>query len=98
MIHGRGILIDREIADRSGLIGHTTNLNFDRDCQISRPKRGNARDMQIALIYTVPGDCCLARLATASQIEERFGVWRTCLSIDCHALQRTTPTVELDDL
>lgn len=52
--------------------------------QISYLEPVSARDMQIALIYTGSGDCCLVRLATTSQIGV---VWvrRTCLSIDCHA-------------
>lgn len=39
--------------------------------RISCEKRGNVHVMQIASIYTVSGDCCLARLATVSQIGER---------------------------
>jgi len=52
--------------------------------QISCLELVSARDMQIALIYTGSGDCCLVRLATTSQIGVVWA-WRTCLSIDCHA-------------
>lgn len=57
--------------------------------QISCLEPVSARDMQIALIYTGSGDCCLVRLATTSQIGV---VWvrRTCLSIDCHAWHHTS--------
>lgn len=48
--------------------------------------------MQIALIYTGPGETVVwSGLATASQIR---AVWvrRTCLSIDCHALRHASRT------
>lgn len=41
--------------------------------QISCLEPVSARDMQIALIYTEPGDCCLVRLVTASQIRGGLG-------------------------
>lgn len=65
--------------------------------QISCLVSVSARDMQIALIYTGPGDCCLVRLATASQIGV---VWvrRTCLSIDCHALHHASRISPLEGL
>lgn len=54
--------------------------------QISCLEPVSARDMQIALIYTGPGDCCLVRVGDC---QPDWGGWvrRTCLSIDCHALR-----------
>ncbi|KOX80937.1 hypothetical protein WN51_00855 [Melipona quadrifasciata] len=61
--------------NRGRLIDRATNFNLGPPRRISCGEKRveTCTDMQIALIYTVSGDCCLARLATASQIGERLG-------------------------
>ena len=98
----------KESAFRHGKLGDT---RADWPCNEFQPWRAargkfrareawkRARYMQIALIYTVSGDCCLARLATASQIGERLGGpggrARASIATLC---ERATRTVEPDDL